>query len=347
MRVSLRVNGEPFDGEVPARLSLADLLRDRIGLTGTHLGCEHGICGACTVQVDGEPARSCLMFAAQADGSEITTIEALAPTDEQLHPLQQAFHEHHALQCGFCTPGFLMSVEPLLPDVPGMDDEQLRGLLAGNLCRCTGYQPIVDATRATAAAGARTRQLTAAVPAPGLSLERLLDLDALGSGLRERADDWDVRLTLLDRDDRHGISHLQADGRERSGPGRVRAGIELAVDGDAGLLRARVSARSFGVTLPDGADEPLTAYLRELVDAAPLPPAPSPPAELTSRPEGRRRATHAVALAAGASAAGVAVAITLARRGRRRRRGWASTSRRRSAGPMWANRSAAARIAAT
>src|ERR1700727_1682606 len=200
MRVSLRINGERFDGEVPARLSLADLLRDRIGLTGTHLGCEHGICGACTVQVDGEPARSCLMFAAQADGSEITTVEALAPGDDQLHPLQQAFHEHHALQCGFCTPGFLMSIEPLLPDVPGMDDEQLRGLLAGNLCRCTGYQPIVEATRATAAAGARTRQLAAAVRAPELSLERLLDLDALVSGLRDRAPDWDLRLTLLDRD---------------------------------------------------------------------------------------------------------------------------------------------------
>jgi aerobic carbon-monoxide dehydrogenase small subunit len=327
MQVSLRVNGEPFDGEVPARLSLADLLRDRIGLTGTHLGCEHGICGACTVQVDGEPARSCLMFAAQADGSEITTVEALADDDGQLHPLQQAFHEHHALQCGFCTPGFLMSIEPLLPDVPGMDDEQLRGLLAGNLCRCTGYQPIVEATRATAAAGARTRQLAAAVPAPGLSLERLLDLDALGSGLRERAPRWDLRLTLLDRDDRHAIAHLQADARERSGPGRVRAGIELAIDRDAGLLRARVSARSFGVTLPDGADEPLEAYLREMVDAAGDADAASPepvaadalPAELPPQPTSRRRA--AIVAAAGAAAAGTAVAITLARRGARRRRG--------------------------
>ena len=315
MRVSLRVNGEPFDGEVPARLSLADLLRDRIGLTGTHLGCEHGICGACTVQVDGEPARSCLMFAAQADGAEVTTVEALAD-DEQLHPLQQAFHEHHALQCGFCTPGFLMSIEPLLPDVPGMDDEQLRGLLAGNLCRCTGYQPIVEATRATAAAGARTRQLAASVPAPGLSLERLLDLDGLVSGLRDRAPNWDVRLTLLDRDDRHAIAHLQADARERSGPGRVRAGIELAIDGDAGLLRARVSARSFGVTLPDVADEPLKAYLRELVDTA-TPAAPALPAELAPEPTGRPRAAL---VAAGAAAAGAAVTITLARRRARRRR---------------------------
>ena len=271
MRVSLRVNDVPFDGEVPARLTLADLLRDRIGLTGTHLGCEHGICGACTVQVDGEPARSCLMFAAQADGSEITTVEALADGDERLHPLQQAFYGHHALQCGFCTPGFLMSIEPLLPDVPGMDDEQLRGLLAGNLCRCTGYQSIVEATRATAAAGAQTRQVTAAVPAPGLSLPRLLDLDALVSGLRWRAAGWDVRLALLDRDDRRGIAHLQADARARTGPGRVRAGIELAVDGEAGLLRARVSARSFGVALPDGADRPLEAYLRELVVAAAAP----------------------------------------------------------------------------
>jgi len=321
MRVSLRVNGEPFDGEVPARLSLADLLRDRIGLTGTHLGCEHGICGACTVQVDGEPARSCLMFAAQADGAEVTTVEALAD-DEQLHPLQQAFHEHHALQCGFCTPGFLMSIEPLLPDVPGMDDEQLRGLLAGNLCRCTGYQPIVEATRATAAAGARTRQLAASVPARGLSLERLLDLDGLDglvSGLRDRAPNWDVRLTLLDRDDRHAIAHLQADARERSGPGRVRAGIELAIDGDAGLLRARVSARSFGVTLPDGAEEPLDAYLRELVDTA-TPPAPALPAELAPEPTARPRGALAAAVAAGAAAAGAAVAITLVRRGARRRR---------------------------
>jgi hypothetical protein len=207
-----------------------------------------------------------------------------------------------------------------------MDDEQLRGLLAGNLCRCTGYQPIVEATRATAAAGARTRQLAASVPARGLSLERLLDLDGLDglvSGLRDRAPNWDVRLTLLDRDDRHAIAHLQADARERSGPGRVRAGIELAIDGDAGLLRARVSARSFGVTLPDGADEPLKAYLRELVDASPGPappalPMPAPPAELGPQPTARPGAALA---AAGAAAAGAAVAITLARRRARRRRG--------------------------
>ena len=141
------VNGNPLEADVEPRRLLADVLREDAHLYGTHLGCEHGVCGACTVLVDGEPVRSCLMLAVQADGAEITTVEGLA-SDGELHPLQQAFHEHHALQCGFCTPGFLMSALHLLRERPDIDDEDdIREALAGNLCRCTGYSNIVDAVR--------------------------------------------------------------------------------------------------------------------------------------------------------------------------------------------------------
>ena len=141
------VNGRPLEADVEPRRLLADVLREDAHLYGTHLGCEHGVCGACTVLVVGEPVRSCLMLAVQADGAEITTVEGLAP-DGALHPLQEAFREHHALQCGFCTPGFLMTALHLLRERPHIEDEgEIREALAGNLCRCTGYSNIVDAVR--------------------------------------------------------------------------------------------------------------------------------------------------------------------------------------------------------
>ncbi len=181
--VALSVNGRAYQRRVEARLSLADFLRDDLGLTGTHVGCEHGVCGACTILLDGHPVRSCLLFAVQADGCALTTIEGLAempsppalsqgergpgslplPLGEGrgeggLHPLQDAFRRHHALQCGFCTPGFLMTLVVFTRDHPDASDAEIREALAGNLCRCTGYQNIVEAVRdvlghATAPAG--------------------------------------------------------------------------------------------------------------------------------------------------------------------------------------------------
>ena len=146
--VSAVVNGRPFEAEVEPRRSLADVLREDAHLYGTHLGCEHGVCGACTVLVDGEPVRSCLMLAVQANGGEITTVEGLSPDGGGLHPLQEAFRDHHALQCGFCTPGFLLTALHLLREHPGISDEtEIREALAGNLCRCTGYSNIIDAVR--------------------------------------------------------------------------------------------------------------------------------------------------------------------------------------------------------
>jgi aerobic carbon-monoxide dehydrogenase small subunit len=145
--VRLRVNGREYAQEVPPRLLLSDFLRYRLGLTGTHVGCEHGVCGACTVQLDGEPIRSCLMLAIQADGADVTTVEGLAPGPDRLHPVQEAFRLEHALQCGFCTPGFLMTVTAFLREHPGPSDEEIRRELAGHLCRCTGYQNIVRAVR--------------------------------------------------------------------------------------------------------------------------------------------------------------------------------------------------------
>ena len=145
--ITLTVNGETRPISVEPRRTLADALRDDCGLTGTHLGCEHGVCGACTVLLDGEPVRSCLMFAVQAGGRAIRTVEGLADGDE-LHPLQQAFRDHHALQCGFCTPGFLMLAVGLLEKNARLDDAGLRQVLSSNLCRCTGYQNIFKAVRA-------------------------------------------------------------------------------------------------------------------------------------------------------------------------------------------------------
>jgi carbon-monoxide dehydrogenase small subunit len=150
-RIAVEVNGTSYEREVAPRLLLSDFIRHEVGLTGTKVGCEHGVCGACTIQVDGTPVRSCLMLAVQADGRSLRTVEGLnAELGDELHPLQQAFHEEHGLQCGFCTPGFLMSIEPLLPGADRLSDEELRELLAGNLCRCTGYQNIVRAVRKAA-----------------------------------------------------------------------------------------------------------------------------------------------------------------------------------------------------
>ena len=146
-RVSMVVNGRPIEAELEPRRTLADFLREDANLYGTHLGCEHGVCGACTILLDGDPVRSCLMLAVQADSAELTTVEGLADGDG-LHPLQEAFSEHHALQCGFCTPGFLLTALYLLRERPDLDDEEeIREALSGNLCRCTGYQNIIDAVR--------------------------------------------------------------------------------------------------------------------------------------------------------------------------------------------------------
>ena len=149
MQVSFSVNGCREQIDVEPRRTLADALRDDLGLTGTHLGCEQGVCGACTVLLDGEPVRSCLMLAVQADGSSLTTVEGLAGDD--LHPLQQAFADCHGLQCGFCTPGFLISALHLLTENPDPSREEIRAGLSGNICRCTGYAGIVDAVRQAAA----------------------------------------------------------------------------------------------------------------------------------------------------------------------------------------------------
>jgi len=147
--VRLTVNGQPVERQVEVRKTLADFLREDLGLTGTHLGCEHGVCGACTILLNGEPVRSCLIFAVQAEGTTIETVEALA-SGETLHPLQAAFREYHGLQCGFCTAGFLMSALALLRAQRQPTDEQITETLGGHLCRCTGYQGIVDAVRAAA-----------------------------------------------------------------------------------------------------------------------------------------------------------------------------------------------------
>jgi carbon-monoxide dehydrogenase small subunit len=149
--ITVEVNGSTFRGAVEPRETLADFLRETCALTGTHLACEHGVCGACTVLVDGAAIRSCLIFAVQASGAAVTTVEGLTPTDGSLSAIQQAFWSNHGLQCGFCTPGFIVSVTAFLRDNPNPTDEQIRDALSGNLCRCTGYQGIIKAVRAAAA----------------------------------------------------------------------------------------------------------------------------------------------------------------------------------------------------
>jgi aerobic carbon-monoxide dehydrogenase small subunit len=142
--IRLTVNGRAYERSVDVRMTLADFLREELNLTGTHLGCEHGICGACTIVFDGEAVRSCLLLAVQADRAQLTTVEGLAQ-GEGLHPLQQAFHEHHALQCGFCTPGLLMTALAFLQETPNPTVAQVREAISGNICRCTGYLPITQA----------------------------------------------------------------------------------------------------------------------------------------------------------------------------------------------------------
>ena len=150
MKISVEVNGTSHSGDVEPRTLLSDFIRHDCGLTGTHVGCEQGVCGACTVLLDGEPVRSCLMLAVQASGHAVRTVEGLADEHGELHPLQQAFHEKHALQCGFCTAGFLMSLEPLIRDAGEIHEPEIREALAGNLCRCTGYLGIVEAVELAA-----------------------------------------------------------------------------------------------------------------------------------------------------------------------------------------------------
>jgi carbon-monoxide dehydrogenase small subunit len=155
--ISVVVNGEERRRRVEARRTLADFIREDCALTGTHLGCEHGVCGACTVLVDGEAVRSCLMFAVQADGADIVTVEGLGGPDGTLSPVQDAFREEHGLQCGFCTPGFVVTVTQFLRENPDPTDDEIREGISGNLCRCTGYQGIVRAVKRASESGVRTR----------------------------------------------------------------------------------------------------------------------------------------------------------------------------------------------
>ena len=145
--ISVRVNDRSYDRSVEPRLLLSDFLRHELGLTGTHVGCEHGVCGACTVLLDGVAVRSCLLFAVQADGRDVSTVEGLDGGTQALHPIQHGFWERHGLQCGFCTPGILMSLVPFLQENPNPTEEEIRDLLSGNICRCTGYQKIVEAVQ--------------------------------------------------------------------------------------------------------------------------------------------------------------------------------------------------------
>ncbi len=145
MKVAINVNGTLYERDVEPRITLVDFIREELGFTGTHVGCEHGVCGACSVLLNDEPVRSCCMFAVQADGMEITTVEGLAPERGQLSKIQDAFCEKHAMQCGFCTPGMLIACQDLINHVPHPTEEQVREAIGGNLCRCTGYQQIVDA----------------------------------------------------------------------------------------------------------------------------------------------------------------------------------------------------------
>ena len=145
--IRISINGNTYQHEVEPRLLLVDYIRQTAGLTGTHVGCEHGVCGACTILLDGKPVRSCLMFAVQADGHKLQTVEGLAEGEKELHPLQQAFWEAHGLQCGFCTPGILMTLLPYLKENPNPSEAEIREAISGNLCRCTGYQHIVEAVQ--------------------------------------------------------------------------------------------------------------------------------------------------------------------------------------------------------
>ncbi len=157
-KISVRINGKVYEKAVEARLLLSDFLRHELGLTGTHVGCEQGVCGACTILLDGQPVRSCLVFAVQCSGREIRTVEGLAESQDKLHPLQEAFWEAHGLQCGFCTPAILMTLIPFLEEAPNPTELEIREALSGNLCRCTGYQHIVEAVQLAAVKGITGKQ---------------------------------------------------------------------------------------------------------------------------------------------------------------------------------------------
>ncbi len=150
-QIRIVVNGEQYEAEAEPRMTLADFLRAELGLTGTHVGCEHGVCGACTILLEGKTVRSCLMLAVQADGLSLSTVEGMVDEHDQLHPIQEAFVEEHGLQCGFCTPGFLMATHELLENNPSPSDEEIKEMLGGQICRCTGYQTILRSVRAAAA----------------------------------------------------------------------------------------------------------------------------------------------------------------------------------------------------
>ncbi len=150
--ITVTINGTTYERAVESRMLLSDFIRHEIDLTGTHIGCEHGVCGACTILFDGQPVRSCIIFAVQADGHELMTVEGLTPDagEENLHPLQASFKEAHGLQCGFCTPGFLMTLLPFLEETPNPTEQEIREAISGNICRCTGYQHIVEAVQLAA-----------------------------------------------------------------------------------------------------------------------------------------------------------------------------------------------------
>ena len=164
---TVEVNGIAYTRTVEPRLLLSDFLRHELELTGTHVGCEHGSCGACTVLMDGQAVRSCIMFAVQSDGHTLTTVEGLSASQQQLHPLQAAFRETHGLQCGYCTPGFLMTLVPFLQENPDPSEDEIREALSGNICRCTGYQNIVEAVRVAAATMNETARVDEATKASG------------------------------------------------------------------------------------------------------------------------------------------------------------------------------------
>jgi carbon-monoxide dehydrogenase small subunit len=340
-RVSLEVNGAHYETEVESRLLLADLLRDHLRLTGTHLGCEHGVCGSCTVQIDGKPARSCLTFAVQADGCSIRTVEGLArPEGGRLHPIQDAFHEHHALQCGYCTPGFLMSIEGLLPELTDATDEELRASLAGNLCRCTGYQNIVEATQAAASSLMSCGEVVERIVVEReLGAADLVDrawagladpkelLAAAGIRAIGRAPDGrsrgrvvadqipiDGTLELVDLDDDRRVANFEIQARELEGPGQIRGVLQMSLHGSR--LVVDLYVRFLGTTVTSDHQA-----LRTMIELAAVAWSGSLAAQLPARPpETVDAQVHGAPLPALAAIVAAAGMLWLMRKGRWRRR---------------------------
>ena len=341
-RVAVEVNGTPYVADVEPRLLLADFLRDHLRLTGTHIGCEHGVCGTCTVQIDGKPARSCLALAVQVDGSTIRTVEGLAPDGEEaLHPLQEAFHEHHALQCGYCTAGFLMSIEPLLPELRGASATEVREQLAGNLCRCTGYQNIVEATQAavceleaqSAEAPIRRAAVEVALGPPvdatgawaavadprallgELGVARLVAAGPTGWHGQIAAASVTIEgvLELIDVDDDRQVANFAIEGRDAFGAGQVRGALTLSLD--ESTLAMGVELELIGMAdVPD--HDALQQRLRTAAEAwvKTLRTTERPRPEITRAPRSRTR-VHALGIALAIASAG-----WLGWRARKRRR---------------------------